>query len=102
MAIADVYDALLSKRVYKPPMSYKEAAAKGVTAEVTGKVIIEKNTYYLEDERAEVTYNFVGLDKDQKSKLSALEGRTITVQLKVVSERSAGARNANLIEIISS
>lgn len=27
MAIADVYDALLSKRVYKEPMSYQEAAA---------------------------------------------------------------------------
>ena len=28
MAFADVYDALLSKRVYKPPMEFKDATAE--------------------------------------------------------------------------
>jgi hypothetical protein len=74
---------------------------EGEEVRVTGKIIIEKNTYYIEENKSLVRYKLVGLEKDEKEKLDSLEGKNVILDLRVVSINSAKAMNAQLIKIVS-
>ena len=73
---------------------------KAETGDVTGVVLVEKNNFYLNDGASDIRYKFVGLKKGDKERLTGLNGKVVTVRLKVISTESAKARNASLIEIV--
>ena len=76
MAVADVYDALISKRVYKPPFSHKKAVA----------IITEgKGTHFapeivdafleLEDQFRQIALKFADFDEERESLSSPLNNK---------------------------
>ena len=67
---------------------------------ITGTVLIEKNTYLINERTTGDLYTLVGISKDQKEALTGLEGEVIRVKVEVVSNPSPGNYNAHLIQIL--
>jgi outer membrane murein-binding lipoprotein Lpp len=80
--------------------SSSTAPQKSETASITGTLEKEKNHFVLTDARSGVSYRFVGLKKADEARLSPYVGKTVTVQLKVISTESAKVRIAQLVAIL--
>jgi len=67
---------------------------------ITGTVLIEKNTYLINERTTGNLYTLIGISKDQKEALTGLQGEVIRVKVDVVSNPSPGNYNAHLIQIL--
>ena len=86
--------------VKSSPSASQSAPQKSATASITGRLEKDKNHFVLTDARSGVSYRVVGLKKADEARLSPYVGRTVTVQLKVISTESAKTHIAQLVAIL--
>ena len=67
---------------------------------ITGTVLLEKNTYLINERATGDLYTLTGLSKGEKETLAELVGEVIRVELKVVSNPSPGNYNAQIVQIL--
>ena len=78
----------------------QSAPQTSATASITGRLEKEKNHFVLTDAMSGVSYRFVGLKKADEARLAPYVGKTVTVQLKVISTESAKTHIAQLVAIL--
>lgn len=74
--------------------------AKGDRVRIFGPLYQKGNHFYIEDMGTRVVYRLVGVQKDDKVLLHRAAGSRVGAELRVISTRSAKARNAHLIRLL--
>ncbi len=67
---------------------------------IEGVVNIDKNHYYISDPESGIQYKLVDLNKEEMKRLKKMKGKTVNLEIKVVSTESENTFNAQLVRFL--
>ena len=67
---------------------------------IEGVVNIDKNHYYISDPESGIQYKLIGLNKKEIKRLKKMKGKTVNLEIKVVSTESENTFNAQLVRFL--
>jgi len=96
------------EKIAKVTPPEKDEAEEKATSEETqpeeisieGVVNIDKNQYYISDPESGIQYKLVGLNKEEMKRLKKMKGKTVNLEIKVVSTESENTFNAQLVRFL--
>ncbi|MCK4804874.1 MAG: hypothetical protein KAT88_09960 [Spirochaetes bacterium] len=96
------------EKIAKGTPPEKDEAEEKATSEETqpeeisieGVVNIDKNHYYISDPESGIQYKLIGLNKKEIKRLKKMKGKTVNLELKVVSTESENTFNAQLVRFL--
>ena len=96
------------EKIAKGTPPEKDEAEEKATSEETqpeeisieGVVNIDKNHYYISDPESGIQYKLIGLNKKEIKRLKKMKGKTVNLELKVVSTESENTFNEQGVTIV--